>query len=153
MRDPAGGHPERYCRRVPAAAGRKPEPSAAIIDSQSVRAAATVGAGTRGWDNGKKVTERKRHAAVDTLGLLICVFAGPANVQDRDAARGLLGLLHLVRPTVKLARADGGYAGQLVKTAKRWWSLTLEIVKRSDAMKAFVVRPAPGMIRRSGTAS
>lgn len=136
-------------RRVRAAAGREPEPSAAIIDSQSVRAAATVGAGTRGWDNGKKVTGRKRHIAVDTLGLLICVFAGPANVQDRDAARVLLGLLHLVCPTVKLVWADGGYAGQLIKTAKRWWSLTLEIVKRSDAMKTFVVLPRRWVVERT----
>ena len=137
-------------RRVRAAAGRDPEPSAAIIDSQSVRAAATVGRETRGWDNGKKVTGRKRHIAVDTLGLLICVFVSPAHVQDRDAARVLLGLLHLVCPRVKLVWADGGYAGALVKTAKRYWSLTLEIVKRSDAAKGlFVVLPRRWVVERS----
>lgn len=136
-------------RRVRAAAGRDPEPSAALIDSQSVRAAATVGRGTRGWDNGKKVTGRKRHIAVDSLGLLICVFASPANVQDRDAARVLLGLLRLVCPTVRLVWADGGYAGALVKTAKRYWSLTLEIVKRSDAAKGFVVLPRRWVVERS----
>ena len=136
-------------RRVRAQAGRNPEPSAAIIDSQSVRAAATVGRATRGWDNGKKVTGRKRHIAVDTLGLLICVFAGPANVQDRDAARVLLGLLHALCPQVTLVWADGGYAGQLVKTVKRYWSLTLEIVKRSDPARGFVVLPRRWVVERS----
>jgi transposase len=137
-------------RRVRVAAGRDPEPSAAIIDSQSVRAAATVGRETRGWDNGKKVTGRKRHIAVDTLGLLICVFASPAHVQDRDAARVLLGLLHLICPKVRLVWADGGYAGQLVKTAKRYWSLTLQIVKRSDAAKGtFVLLPRRWVVERS----
>lgn len=136
-------------RRVRAAVGRDPEPSAAIIDSQSVRAAATVGAGTRGWDNGKKVTGRKRHVAVDTLGLLICVFAGPAHEQDRDAALVLLGLLHRVCPRVTLVWADGGYAGQLVRIAKRYWSLTLEIVKRSDSTKGFMVLPRRWVVERS----
>ena len=136
-------------RRVRAAAGRDPEPSAAIVDSQSVRAAATVGAGSRGWDNGKKVTGRKRHIAVDSLGLLICVVAGPAHVQDRDAARVLLALLRLVCPTVRLVWADGGYAGQLLKTAKRYWSLAVEIVKRCDAAKGFVVLPRRWVVERS----
>lgn len=135
--------------RVRQAAGRDPEPTAAIVDSQSVRAAATVGRSTRGWDQGKKVTGRKRHIAVDTLGLLICVFAGPANVQDRDAARVLLGLLHAVCPRVTLVWADGGYAGALLAIAKRYWSLTLEIVKRSDAVKTFVVLPRRWVVERS----
>lgn len=136
-------------RRVRAAAGRDPEPTAAIVDAQSVRAAATVGRATRGWDNGKKVTGRKRHIAVDTLGLLICVFAGPADTQDRDAARVLLGLLHTLCPTVTLVWADGGYAGALLRTARRYWSLTLEIVKRSDAAKTFTVLPRRWVVERS----
>lgn len=136
-------------RRVRAAAGRGPEPTAAIVDSQSVRAAATVGRATRGWDNGKKVTGRKRHIAVDTIGLLICVFAGPADVQDRDAARVLLGLLHALCPTVRLVWADGGYAGELLRTAKRFWSLTVQIVKRSDAAKTFVVLPRRWVVERT----
>jgi transposase len=53
------------------AAGRKPEPTAAVIDSQSVRAADTVPKATRGWDNAKKVNGRKRHIAVDTTGLVL----------------------------------------------------------------------------------
>src|SRR5437016_650999 len=69
------------------AAGRAAEPTAAVIDSQSVRAAATVPKASRGWDNAKKVNGRKRHIAADTLGLLLEVLATPASVQDRDAAR------------------------------------------------------------------
>ncbi len=67
--------------------GRDDEPSAAIVDSQSVRAAETVGADTRGHEAGKKVNGRKRHIAVDTLGLLLVVLATTASVQDRDGAR------------------------------------------------------------------
>lgn len=136
-------------RRVRIAGGRAPQPSAAILDSQSVRAAATVGRASRGWDNGKKVAGRKRHIAVDSLGLLICVFAGPANVQDRDAARVLLSLPHLVCPSVRLVWADGAYAGELLKTAKRHWSLTVQIVKRNDTAKSFVVLPRRWVVERS----
>src|SRR5262249_58974230 len=65
------------------AAGRAAEPTAAVIDSQSVRAAATVPRSSRGWDNAKKVNGRKRHLAVDTGGLLLEILATPASAQDR----------------------------------------------------------------------
>jgi transposase len=70
-----------------AAAGRDAEPAAAVIDSQSVRAADSVPKVTRGWDNAKKVNGRKRHIAVDTAGLLLAVVITAASVQDRDAAK------------------------------------------------------------------
>ena len=93
------------------AAGRNAEPTAAVIDSQSVRAAPTVARASRGWDNAKKVNGRKRHIAVDTSGLLLEVLVTPASTQDRDAARPLLFNLHRARRKVRLAWADGGYAG------------------------------------------
>ncbi len=68
-------------------------PTAGSIDSQSVKAADTVGAATRGFDGGKKINGRKRHIAVDTLGLLLTVCVTPASVQDRDGAHPLLALL------------------------------------------------------------
>lgn len=71
-------------------AGRDPQPSAAIIDSQSVRGADTVPKASRGWDTGKKVNGRKRHIAVDVLGLVLAVVVTPASVQDRHAAKRLL---------------------------------------------------------------
>jgi transposase len=76
-------------------AGRRRQPSAAIIDSQSVRAADTVPKQSRGFDAAKKVNGRKRHVAVDTLGLLLVVLVTAASVQDRDGARPLLWRLRV----------------------------------------------------------
>ena len=70
--------------------GRDPLPTAAVIDSQSVKAAETVGAARRGYDAGKKINGVKRHVAVDTLGLLLVVMVTAASVQDRDGAFRLL---------------------------------------------------------------
>jgi transposase len=92
-------------------AGRKPAPTAAVIDSQSVRAAEEVARASRGYDAGKKVNGRKRHIAVDVTGLLLTVLVTAASVQDRDAAKPLLWNLKKAFPEVRLAWADGGYAG------------------------------------------
>ena len=100
------------------AAGRNAEPTAAVIDSQSVRGAATVPRASRGWDNAKKVNGRKRHIAVDTSGLLLGVVITPASTQDRDAARPLLWNLHRACPQVRLAWADGGYARSSLGVAR-----------------------------------
>jgi transposase len=128
----------RQCR---VAAGRKPEPTAAVIDSQSVKAAETVAGPSRGYDAGKKVNGRKRHIAVDTIGLLLTVLITTAGVQDRDGARPLLWNLRRAFPKVKLAWADGGYAGKLVTWAKSKLKLTLEIVRRPDYLHTFKVLP------------
>jgi transposase len=100
--------------RVRVQAGRAPTPTAAIIDSQSVRAADTVGKASRGWDAGKKVNGRKRHLAVDTMGLLLVVWVTAASVQDRHAARPLLWRLRAGYRGIRLVWADAGYAGKLV---------------------------------------
>src|SRR5271169_3590862 len=71
--------------------GRKVAPTAAIVDSQSVKTPDQ--AGERGYDAGKKISGRKRHVAVDCLGLILAVMITPASTQDRDAARGLITLL------------------------------------------------------------
>ena len=102
---------------VRAAAGRNAEPTAAVIDSQSVRAADTVPKATRGWDNAKKVNGRKRHIAVDTMGLVLAVVITAASVQDRDGARPLLWNLHRACRRIKLVWADAGYAGKLATWA------------------------------------
>ena len=91
------------------AAGHTAEPTVAVIDSQSVRAAATVPKASCGWDAAKKVNGRKRHIAVDTTGLLLEVLATSASVQDRDAARPLLFKLKRSRRRVRRAWADAVY--------------------------------------------
>jgi len=131
------------------AAGRKAEPTAAVIDSQSVRAAATVPQASRGWDNAKKVNGRKRHIAVDTTGLLLEVLITPASTQDRDAARPLLFNLHRARRRVCRAWADAGYAGQLLPWAATYLTLTVEIVKRPQDQHTFQVLPRRWVVERT----
>ena len=131
------------------AAGRNAEPTAAVIDSQSVRAAATVPKASRGWDNAKKVNGRKRHIAVDTGGLLLEVLATPASVQDRDAARPLLFNLTRARRRVRRAWADAVYAGKLQPWAATYLKLTVEIVKRPDNLHTFQVLPRRWVVERT----
>ena len=136
----------RQCR---IAAGRRPEPTAAIIDSQSVKAAETVGKDSRGFDAGKKVAGRKRHIAVDTIGLLLTVLVTAAGVQDRDGARPLLWNLRKAFPSVRLTWADSGYAGKLVTWAARLKpKLRLQIVKRTEQHR-FVVLPRRWVVERT----
>jgi transposase len=131
------------------AAGREAEPTAAVIDSQSVRAAPTVPKASRGWDNAKKVNGRKRHLAVDTLGLLLEILATPASVQDRDAARPLLFNLKRARHRVRRAWADTVYAGKLQPWAKAYLKLTVEIVKRPPDLHTFEVLPRRWVVERT----
>ena len=126
----------RRQRRI--AARRDPGPTAAVIDSQSVKAAETVARPSRGFDAGKKINGRKRHIAVDVMGLLLVIVVTAASVQDRDGATALLWQLHAAFRTVTLVWADGGYAGKLLTWAHANLRLTVEIVKR-NAAHAFVV--------------
>ena len=128
--------------------GRDPLPTAAIIDSQSVRGADTVPGTTRGYDAGKKVNGRKRHIAVDTGGLLLAVVVTIAGIQDRDAAHRLLTELRRFS-TVRLVWADGGYAGRLVIWARKVLALTIEVVKRTDDAKGFAVLPRRWVVERT----
>ena len=130
-------------------AGRDPEPTAAIIDSQSLRAAPSVPRATSGWDGGKRVGGRKRHIVVDCLGLLLAVVVTAASVQDRDAAQPLLDRLRTRYRKIALVWADGGYAGRLVAWAAEKLQLTLQIVKRSDDTSGFVVLPRRWVVERT----
>ncbi len=133
--------------QVRAAAGRDAEPTAAIIDSQSARAADTVSRATRGWDNAKKVNGRKRHIAVDALGLLLAVVITAASVQDRDAARPLLWNLHRTSRSIRLVWADSVYNGKLVGWAASM-KMTLQIVARRQP-HAFEVLPRRWVVERT----
>jgi transposase len=132
-----------------AAAGRDAEPTAAVLDSQSVRAAATVPKATRGWDNAKKVNGRKRHIAVDTSGLLLEVLVTPASTQDRDAAYPLLFNLKRSRRRIRRAWADSVYTGKLIPWAAQWLNLTVEIVKRPESLHTFQVLPRRWVVERT----
>ncbi|MDU0291600.1 IS5 family transposase [Saccharothrix longispora] len=135
--------------RVRLADGRAAAPSAAVMDSQSVRAAATVGRATRGWDGGKKVAGRKRHIVVDTLGLLLAVLVTPASTQDRVAARSLLRRLRdIAGGRVSLVWADGGYTGSLLDWARKTLRLAVEIVQRPQ-VPYFTVLPRRWVVERT----
>ncbi|MCX4984743.1 IS5 family transposase [Streptomyces sp. NBC_00572] len=140
---------DRLRSRVRELEGRQAEPTAAIIDSQSLRAADTVGAGSRGWDAGKKVGGRKRHIAVDCGGLLLAVRVTAASVQDRDAATPVLERLRELHRKIAVVWADSGYVGRLVGWAKDALHLALTIVRRSDDQKGFVILPRRWVVERT----
>lgn len=140
---------DRLRGRLREAEGRAAEPTAAIIDSQSVKGAASVPAVSRGYDGGKKINGRRRHVITDCLGLLLVVLVTAGNVTDRQAARVLLPRLRERFRKITLVWADGGYRGRLVAWAQEKLQLTLEIVKRSDDMNGFVVLPRRWVVERT----
>jgi transposase len=140
---------DRLRDRVREKEGRLPDPTAAIVDSQSVRAAVNIPRPTSGWDGGKKVGGRKRHLVVDCLGLVLAVAVTAASVQDRDAAVPLLQRLRGQYFSIRLVWADGGYAGRLVDWAREKPRLTLQIVKRTDDTAGFVVLPRRWVVERT----
>lgn len=134
------------CRR---AEGRDGEPTAAIVDAQSVKAAASVHADSRGFDGGKLVNGRKRHIVVDTLGLLLVVLVTGADVTDRAAAHVLLRELAVRHRRVVLVWADGSYTGPLVDWAAEHCGIALTVVKRTDDTRGFVVLPRRWVVERT----
>jgi transposase len=140
---------DRLRDRVRQAAGRDTEPTAGIIDAQSVKGAASVPAATRGFDGGKKVNGRKRHIVVDTLGLLLTVMVTAASVTDREAGRTLLARLRHRHWRITRVWADGGYTGQLVDFAREALRIALTVVKRSDDTSGFTVLPKRWLVERT----
>ncbi|MEU1254113.1 IS5 family transposase [Streptomyces chartreusis] len=140
---------DRLRGAVRQAEGREEEASAAVVDSQSVKADATVSFASRGYDAGKKINGRKRHLLTDTLGLLLAVLVTPASTTDRDAARILLPAARSRLTRLSLIWADGGYRGHLQDWAAQHLKLVLDVVRRSDDVSGFQVLARRWVVERS----
>lgn len=113
--------------------GRSTEPSAVIVDSQIVKAADTVGKGSRGFHGGKKINGRGRHVAVDVEGWLLSIVVTGAQISDRAGAKLLVMRLLGVFTTLQIMWADSGYDGKPLATwIHRFTGITVQIIKRSD---------------------
>jgi transposase len=128
------------------ALGRLASPSAGVMDAQSVR---TVEGGPCGYDAGKKVWGRKRNAVVDTQGDLLELAVTAANVQDWDAACGLMRKARRLYPWLARIWADSSYAAEKTQDAAQILKLVVEIVRRCGDVRGFVVLPRRWVVERT----
>jgi len=137
---------DRVRTSVRIAVDRNPEPSAGIIDSQSVKIGANVG--FSGFDGAKKVNGRKRHIVTDTLGLLLEVVVHEASLSDREGATTVLARVHAQFKKVTTIFADQGYTGKLVELVRTSFSMTIEIIKRTE-VREFHILPRRWVVERT----
>ncbi|WP_323177900.1 IS5 family transposase [Streptomyces sp. NBC_00083] len=136
-------------RRVRRAMGTSPHPVAVVLDSQSMKVAATVPRSTSGYDAGKKTPGRKRHVVVDLKGLPVFLMVTRADVHDSVAAREVLFRLRLMHPEITIVWADLAYAGTLIDWAKVYLHLTIKTVSRPKGAKGCVLLPRRWVVERS----
>jgi transposase len=135
-------------RQVREREGRDPEPSAGLVDSQSVKGADTVGTDSRGYDAGKRINGRKRFIVTDTLGLLLTVVVCTASLQDRDGAKPVLLQAYLVS-RVRFFFADSAFAGRLLDWAHTILRTTIHIVRKPAGQRGFAVIPRRWAVERT----
>jgi putative transposase len=136
----------RLRKQARIAVGKKAEPTAGVIDSQSVKIVANIG--FAGFDGAKKVNGRKRHIVTDTLGLLLAVVVHEASLSDRASAETVLAAVQARCKKVKTVFADQGYTGKLIAIIKTKLRITIEIVKRSE-IRIFHILPKRWVVERT----
>jgi putative transposase len=134
-------------REVRNQANRDPEPSVAIIDSQSIEA--TEMGGEKGFNPYKQVKGRKRNVMTDTLGLILFVVVCAASIADSDGAEYIFHETKGRFPRLRTVLVDQGYKSWLIAFAKRWFGLIVDIVQRAPDQREFVAQPQRWKIERT----
>ncbi|SIR94950.1 transposase, IS4 family [Microbispora rosea] len=135
-------------RLLRTAEGRDPEPTACVIDSQSVKTSANVPATTQGIDAGKKIVGRKRSIVTDTLGLLLAVLVTAASVSDGAAGRQLLTQVAANHPTITKTWADSAYRTTVIEHSATL-GIDVEVVRKDPATRGFTPLPRRWTVERT----
>ncbi|WP_405526463.1 IS5 family transposase [Streptomyces avidinii] len=135
-------------RQVRRQEGREEEPTACVIDSQSIKTSTNVPACEQGIDAGKKIVGRKRSIVIDTVGLLLAVVVTAVSVQDSIAGQTLIERVAAEHPTVRKTWVDGGYRQHLVEHAATL-GIDMHIVRRDPATRGFSVLPRRWTVERT----
>jgi len=131
------------------AAGRNPEPSAAVFDGRTLQSTPESGA-RAGYDGHKRKKGSKVHMAVDTLGHLLAMHVTPANEQERAQVEELAkAVQEVTNDNIELAFVDQGYTGEEPAQAAKEHGITLEVVKLPEAKRGFVLLPRRWVVERS----